>query len=68
MGTGILGEVVVVRGGGGGGCFTGGTLAGNLQPTLFSVYQVTKKFPTLYPKNVKPETPILHSTDQFPIK
>ena len=36
MGTGILGEVVVVRGGGGGGCFTaGGTLAGNLQPTLF---------------------------------
>ena len=36
MGTGILGEVVVVRGGGGGGCFTaGGTLAGNLQHTLF---------------------------------
>lgn len=36
MGTGIPGEVVVMRGGGGGGCFTaGGTLAGNLQPTLF---------------------------------
>jgi len=39
MGTGILGEVVVVRGGGGRGrgrgVFTGGTLAGNLQPTLF---------------------------------
>ena len=35
MGTGILGEVVVVRGGVGGGGFTGGTLAGNLQPTLF---------------------------------
>ena len=36
MGTGIIGGVVVVRGGVGGGVvFTGGTLAGNLQPTLF---------------------------------
>ena len=47
--------------------FTGGTLAEN--PSAYPVlYKVTKNFPTLYPNNIGPETPILHSTDQFPIK
>ena len=67
MGTGILGEVVVVRGGvGGGGVYWWDP---GREPSAYPVlYQVTKKFPTLYPKNIEPETPILHSTDQFPMK
>lgn len=58
MGTGILGEVVGVY-----------WWDPGREPSAYPVlYQVTKKFPTLYPKDIKPETPILHSTDQFPIK
>lgn len=51
MGTGILGEVVGVY-----------WWDPGREPSAYPVlYQVTKKFPTLYPKDIKPETPILHS-------
>ena len=67
MGTGILGEVWW-WGVGEVGVFYSWWDPGR-EPSAYPVlYQVTKKFPTLYPKNIKPETQVLHSTDQFPIK
>ena len=68
MGTGTLGEVVVVRGGvgwGGGGVYWWDP---GREPTAYCSIPGDKKIPYLYPKNIESETPILHGTDQFPIK